>query len=247
MYFSDTLDCVDVQAGPEPVASRVALGPKPVMTEQRQGELYFQDARLSFQQWLSCATCHPDARTDGLNWDLLNDGLGNPKDTKSMLLAHETPPMMISGGRADAETAVRAAYRRIQFAIVSETKATAVDAYLKSLEPTPSPYLVDGRLSESARRGKALFESDRLGCATCHPGPLYTDLKMHDVNSRGQYDRRDTWDTPTLVECWRTGPYLHDGRYATMKQVFAEGNHGEARDKLTDAEIDDLTEFVLSL
>jgi hypothetical protein len=32
-----------------------------------------------------------------------------------------------------------------------------------------------------------------------------------------------------------------------MKQVFGEGNHGEASDKLTDAEIDDLTEFVLSL
>ena len=63
------------------MVSEIALGPKPVMTEQRKGELYFRDARLCFQQWLSCATCHPDGRTDGLNWDLLNDGLGNPKDT----------------------------------------------------------------------------------------------------------------------------------------------------------------------
>ena len=59
---------------------------------------------------------------------------------------------------------------------------------------------------------------------------------MHDVNTRGQYDRRDTWDTPTLIECWRTGPYLHDGRYTTMKEVFSQGNHGEASDKLTDVE-----------
>jgi cytochrome c peroxidase len=155
--------------------------------------------------------------------------------------------MMISGARTDAEAAVRAAFRHIQFEVVPEIKAKAVDAYLKSLKPTPSPYLVDGALSESAQRGRALFESDEVGCATCHPAPLYTDLQMHDVNTRGQIDRRDTWDTPTLVECWRTGPYLHDGRYSTIRGLFSEGNHGEASDKLTDVEIDDLTEFILSL
>ena len=45
---------------------------------------------------------------DGLNWDLLNDGIGNPKSTKTLLYSHATPPAMISGIRADAETAVRA-------------------------------------------------------------------------------------------------------------------------------------------
>ena len=27
-----------------------------------------------------------------MNWNLLNDGMGNPKNVKSMLLAHATPP-----------------------------------------------------------------------------------------------------------------------------------------------------------
>lgn len=247
MYFSDTLDCINVQAGREPLVRQVALGTKPVMTEQRKGELYFQDARLCFQQWLTCATCHPDGRTDGLNWDLLGDGLGNPKGTKSLLLAHKTPPMMISGQTADAESAVRAAYRDIQFKVIPEEKAKAVDTYLKSLRPTPSPYLVDGALSESAERGKVLFESTEVGCATCHPAPLYADLKTHDVKTRGPFDRRDTWDTPTLAECWRTGPYFHDGRYATVKDLLAKGNHGDAADKLRDSQIADLAQFVLSL
>ena len=95
--------------------------------------------------------------------------------------------------------------------------------------------------------GKALFESTEVGCATCHPTPLYTDLKMHDVKTRGPFDRRDTWDTPTLIECWRTGPYLHDGRYTTVKDVLAKGNHGDAADRLSDSQIDDLAQFVLSL
>ena len=134
----------------------------------------------------------------------------------------------LPGEPADAETAVRTAFRHNQFEAISEEKARAVDAYLRSLRPTPGPYLVDGALSESAERGRALFESTELGCATCHPMPLYTDLKMHDVTTRGSFDRRDTWDTPTLIECWRTGPYLHDGRYTTVKEVLATGNHGSA-------------------
>ena len=36
------------------------------MTEVRKGEQYFNDATLCFQKWQSCASCHPDARADGL-------------------------------------------------------------------------------------------------------------------------------------------------------------------------------------
>jgi cytochrome c peroxidase len=69
---------------------------------------------------------------------------------------------------------------------------------------------------------------------------------MHDVGSRGQFDRRDTFDTPALVECWRTAPYMHDGHYTTVKELFTEGLHGEIGD-LSPQQIDDLVEFVLSL
>ena len=73
---------------------------------------------------------------------------------------------------------------------------------------------------------------------------------MHDIGSRGKHDRRDDFDTPTLVECWRTAPYLHDGRYATMKELLTEGKHGQTEDmvdKLNDKQIADLVEYVLSL
>ena len=47
-----------------------------------------------------------------------------------------------------------------------------------------------------------------------------------------------------------TAPYLHDGRYTTIKQLLDEGRHGlrgSRRDELTDQQLDDLVEFVLSL
>jgi cytochrome c peroxidase len=105
---------------------------------------------------------------------------------------------------------------------------------------------VQGRLTPAAARGQRLFESERVACAKCHPAPLYTDLKMHDVDSRGESDERTTFDTPTLVEVWRTSPYMHDGRYTTIEQLLTEGKHGHAH-RLPADELADLVQFVLSL
>ena len=206
LYFSDNLAVVDLGPKPEKPVSWIPLGPEPQLTAQRRGQMFFHDADLCFQHWQSCASCHPDARVDGLNWDLLNDGLGNPKNNRSMLLAHKTPPSMWEGVRPTAEDAVRSGIKNIQFAVRPEEDAVAIDEYLKSLTPVPSPHLVHGQLSESAKRGKALFFSERVGCATCHPEPLYTDLKMHDVESKGQYDRRPSFDTPNFDRMLAHGP-----------------------------------------
>ena len=184
-YFSDSLAVVDLQAAMDDPAETIALGPPPQLTVRRRGELLFNDATICYQRWQSCASCHPDGRSDVLNWDLMNDGVGNPKNTKSMLLAHKTPPSMAEGVRPNAEAATRAGMEGILFNSRPEDEYAAIDEYLKSLVPVPSPYLIDGRLGPAALRGKELFESAEVGCFKCHPAPLYTDLKMHNVNSRG--------------------------------------------------------------
>lgn len=250
-YFSDSLAIVDLATKPDKLVTSLALGPKPQFTVQRRGEQLFNDARICFQHWQSCATCHPDARVDALNWDLMNDGLGTPKNNKTMVWAHRTPPSMWTGARATGEMGVRSGLTHILFAVRPDEEACAMDEYLKSLEPVPSPYLVNGQLSEAAKRGKEVFFNEEVGCGKCHPAPLYTDLLLHDVGTEGPYDHRDTFDTPALVEVWRTAPYMHDGHYLTVKEVFTKGakhskKHGNI-DKLTDQQINDLVEFVLSL
>jgi YVTN family beta-propeller protein len=248
-YFSDTLGAIDLKASKHQVKS-LSLGPKPEMDAVRRGEFYFHDATLCLQGWQSCSSCHPgDARVDGFNWDLLNDGIGNPKNTRSLLLAHKTPPAMSLGVRANAEMAVRAGIKFILFTNQPEAVAASIDEYLKSLTPVPSPYLIHGKLSEAAKRGQKLFP--QAGCADCHVPGLYTDLHPHDVGTRNQHDQdTDKFYTPTLVEVWRTAPYLHDGSAATIRDVMTTRNphdeHGETS-KLSDHEIDDLCEYVLSL
>jgi cytochrome c peroxidase len=212
--------------------------------------MLFDDATICYQSWQSCASCHPDARGDGLNWDLMNDGVGNPKSSKSMLLAHVTPPAMAQGVRETAEGAVRSGVTNILFMRRPEAEAAAIDAYLKTLEPVPSPHLVGGQLSEAAQRGRLLFESDRIGCHRCHPAPLYTDRKTHSIGKAQSRNYSNRFDTPTLVEAWRTAPYLSQGRYPTIREMLTDGRHGlrdADNEPLSEQEVCDLAEFVLSL
>ena len=250
-YFSDTIDEVNLAADPLRAKS-IALGAAPQMTTARLGEFYFNDATICFQGWQACSSCHShDARVDGLNWDNLNDGIGNPKNSKSLLQAHLTPPSMWLGVRSNANVAVRAGIRNSLFTVQPPEVAAAMDDYLKSLKPMPSPHLVRGNLSTAAQRGKRLFQRDTLACAQCHIGSLYTDMKSHDVGSVGKFDQpTNQFDTPSLIELWRSGPYLHDGRAATLREVMTslqhDGKHGDTS-QLTPRQLDDLTEFLLSL
>ena len=69
--------------------------------------------------------------------------------------------------------------------------------------------------------------------------------------TRAPYDKAaDRFDTPTLIEVWRTAPYLHDGSAVSIREVLTTRNpkdqHG-ATSNLSDSEIHDLCEYVLSL
>ena len=239
-YFADILNIVDAQTCE---IATVNLNPDREESAENKGERYFNDASHCFQNWQSCNGCHPgDARTDGMNWDLMNDGVGNSKNCKSLLFSHPTPPSMISGIRETAEWAVRAGFKFIQFFDITEEDAVCVDAYLKSLRPVPSPHLVDGELSDLAKEGRKIFE--KLNCTECHSGPYYTDLKMHRIGEDIEFEKG--WDTPTLREVWRTAPYLFDGRAATMEEVFEIHKHGIDK-KVSKKEIKALTEYVNSL
>jgi cytochrome c peroxidase len=155
------------------------------------------------------------------------------------------------GVRADASIAVRAGIRNSMFTVQPAEVAEALDDYLQSLQPIPSPRLVGGDLSPAAQRGKELFASEAVGCANCHEGPSFTDQRFHNVGTVGKTDQpQDRFDTPSLIEIWRSGPYLHDGRAVTVKEVITTFNptdrHGTTS-HLSAREIEDLAEFILSL
>jgi len=250
-FFSDTLSALDLSSD-HPEIRSIALGPAPTMSLRRRGELAWNDATLCFQGWLSCASCHSsDARVDGLNWDNLNDGMGNPKNSKSLVYSFQTPPTTALGVRENAHVSVRAGIKHALFTSQPEEVALSLDEYLSKLEPMPSPHLENGRLSPSAERGKKLFLSEAVGCTDCHEPPLHTDMKLHNVGTIDRFDKpTDRFDTPALVELWRSAPYLHDGSAATVRDVLTTrnplGKHGDV-EHLTAKELDDLCAYILSL
>ena len=248
LYFREGLCKFSWNNADAPQPVEVSLCRKHPLTSERRGEIFYHDAEVCLQQWQSCVSCHPDARSDGLNWDLLNDGIGNPKQSKSMLLSHQTPPTMATGIRPNAEVAVRAGVKYIQFGSRPECEYVDMDNYLKGLKPETSPHLVDGKLSPAAQRGRQLF-SDR-SCIICHPLPLYTDMALHSVGTGTGAEADREYDTPSLIELWRTAPYLHDGRTDSVVDLILHHNVSGVRGKTTGMsrkQVEDLAEFLLSL
>ena len=250
MYFSDSVNVIEMWDDGPGAAIPVPLQEPARPDLIRVGEMAFNDATFCYQHWQSCASCHPDVRSDGTNWDLLNDGIGNPKQSRSLLYTHKTSPVMITGVRPAAEIAVTKGFSHIQFHQVTQERDDAVNEYLKSLEPIPSPYLTkDGRLTEAARRGKAIFDG-KAGCVTCHVPPYFGDRSKHRFGLGSDDDREREFATPILIECWRTAPYMYDGRAVSIKDVITVDNknnsHGNTKD-LTDQEVEDLAEYVKSL
>ena len=132
----------------------------------------------------------------------------------------------------------------------------------KILRPVPSPHLVKGKLNALATQGQRLFKASDTGCIDCHPPPLFTDSKAHDVGTATVYrslykmsgaDSRasDRFYSPILLELWRTAPgNLHDGSAPTLREVLTtknQGDHHGHTSHLTPNEIDALVEYLLSL
>jgi YVTN family beta-propeller protein len=248
-YYSDTLSVLRLPEGD--LERTISLGPETPLTPERQGEIAFHNGRLSFQGFLSCVSCHQEEATmDGLNWDLMNDGVGNPKNAKSLIGAFETPPSMWSQAREDLAAATAAGFRFQGYMPDPEVAANTV-AYLRSLRHAPSPYRQpDGSLIPAAQRGEAIFNRADVGCAACHPAPLYTHLKMLDVGTGNGTEGQHEFDTPSLRECYRTAPYLHDGRAETFRDVLTKCNpddrHGRTS-HLSEEELNDLIEYLKAL
>lgn len=102
-------------------------------------------------------------------------------------------------------------------------------------------------LTESEERGRVIFTTDRGGCFSCHPAPLFTDNQFHNngINStfpEEQYGRYGVtfneadigkFKTSTLRNIAITGPYMHDKRFSTLEEVIEHYSSGiQASDTL---------------
>jgi len=256
------------------VTATIAVCDNPLSEAVHRGKVLFYSALQPMvgRRWISCSSCHPDGQPDGRTWQN-PEGLRNTQSLAGMAWTH---PVHWSADRdevQDFEHTIRGPLMqgrgliqgRVEPSLKEPNKGKsrmldALAAYSNSHYFTMSPYAKDG-LKEAARRGQALFRSEKTGCIKCHGGAFYTDsqpraaadLLRHDVGT-GNNDPSEKmgpkYDTPTLIGLYRTAPYLHHGRAATLEEVLTKYNpkdrHGTTS-HLSPAQIIDLAEFLRAL
>ncbi|MCB9795562.1 MAG: hypothetical protein H6741_22905 [Alphaproteobacteria bacterium] len=188
---------------------------------------------------VSCGTCHFDGRTDGLTWNLES----MPRQTPSLagVVSETAPVTWFDGVPTVADEAMITSQQRMGGDDLSRDQAHQIAAFVDWTREVDLPG--KGEASEAALRGQEIFESAEVGCAECHPAPLYTDGETHDMYGV------DGVATPSLIGVAATGPFLHSGQAPTLDIVLESARDGEMGNtgSLSDAQMADLEAFLRSL
>ena len=161
----------------------------------------------------------------------------------------------------------------------ARTLGRALAAYQKTLESGDSSYDRyargdDAAMEASARRGRLLFIG-KARCAECHSGEDFTSDRFRNIGlynaatlddrGRGEVTGNPADDgqfkVPSLRNVAVTAPYMHNGMFATLREVLDYYNdpdqvvpdaHGRDASMagplgLTAQEVDDLESFLVAL
>ncbi|MHC4698207.1 MAG: hypothetical protein ACYTFA_15850 [Planctomycetota bacterium] len=260
--LDDTVSVIDTAS--DRVVRTLIIGDPAPADILLQGERLFHSAARTFQGQFSCGSCHPDTGFDGLQYDLEPDGIGEDVlDNRNMRDVVGTGPFKWNGKNPDITTqcGTRTAKWIMRTGWLTSTQVVALATYIRSIKPVVNPYRAeDGTLTPTQRRGKELFERtvDNKGkpipqqqqCHFCHPGPKFLDGRRADVGTRGPNDNVTLFDSAHLINIFESNPYLHDGRAATLEEIWTKYNpedkHGLSSD-WTKRQLNELVEYLKSL
>jgi cytochrome c peroxidase len=162
-------------------------------------------------------------------------------------------------------SAFTAAFPGEERPVTLDNAVRAIAAYERTLISASSPfdrYVFGGEhgaLTDAQKLGMEIF-SGRAGCAACHGGINFAGPWVDREVPRTEPAFADsgtgvTVRVPTLRNVARTGPYMHDGRFASLDDVLMQyerlavesSDPRLARPALTTEELRALREFLDSL
>ncbi len=158
---------------------------------------------------------------------------------KPLALATNIPPSLAEwiDGRTypelfeDAFGSPEVTPARIAMAIATHERTlfsdrAPLDRYASAIEP----------LTAQEDRGREIYV--QANCSFCHGGPLLSDQNFHNIGVRpqvedigreivtGSVNDRAEFKTPGLRNAELRGPYMHNGRFATLEEVVEFYNRG---------------------
>ena len=156
--------------------------------------------------------------------------------------------------------------------VTDDTIVAAIATFERTVVASYAPFdkWIDGdesAISDGAKRGFMLFTGKAM-CSQCHSGWEFTDNKFHDIGTtttdigRAKIEPDNplamyAFKTPSLRDTAQRAPYMHSGKFATLKDVIDHymtgGIDRPSRSPqmtaidLDDGEVDDLIAFLGTL
>ncbi len=190
---------------------------------------------------IACASCHPEGREDGHVWSFAETGLRRTQSLAGGVL--QTAPFHWQGELQDLDSLMDEVFvARMGGMEQSPERIAALAAFIAAIPPAPRAHVSD---EDAVQRGRALFESEAVGCAECHAGARLTSPGSFDVGTGAPFE------VPSLLGLGTRAPFLHDGCAPTLAARFdpacgGADQHG-VTSGLTGAQIADLVAYLESL
>lgn len=156
---------------------------------------------------IACASCHPDGRDDDLVW---SGPHGKRRPPTLAGNAARRGPFGWGGEHGSITAHMEQTVKRLGGKGLDAEALESLAAYLRAMKPIPND--PSAALSDPlAARGKAVFESDRAACATCHG---LKDREPHDIGTGGAFV------TPALAGVGTRRSLFHDGRFDSLEALL---------------------------
>jgi YVTN family beta-propeller protein len=260
--LDDNISVIDTET--DKVVRTLVLGEPTVPDRLLLGERLFHNAGRTFQNQFACVSCHPAGGVDGLQYDLEPDGIGqNILDNRSLRDVADTGPFKWTGTNPDIATQCgsRTAKWIVRTGWLNPAEVVMLVEYIHSIPPVENPYLApDGKLTDVQRHGKKFFERTTTNhgepipvenqCHFCHSGPRFSNYEVSDIGTRSARDTKTEFDAAHLTNLFESPPYLHDGRAATLEEIWTKYNpddkHGISSD-WTKKQLNELVEYIKTM
>ena len=191
---------------------------------------------------IACASCHPEGHEDGRVWQFACEGSRRTQDLGGGISG--TEPFHWGGDLNNFPKLVDTVFvGRMSGPSLNREQTAAALSWINTI-PARTP--LRPATDPAVARGKALFDSPTVACASCHAGAALTNNQNADVHTSAAFQ------VPSLRGVSGRAPFMHDGCAPTLLSRFTDtvcggGDvHGKTS-QLTPLQLGDLVAYLESL
>jgi mono/diheme cytochrome c family protein len=194
---------------------------------------------LTTSAGIACASCHAEASDDGHVWTFQGIGPRRTQNLRGGILGSE--PFHWNGDMRDFSMLVDEVFVGRMTAPTPTPEQSVALAQWIDRQPVLHAVPVD---AAAVTRGRALFESEAVGCNKCHSGARLSNNQTADVGTGSLLQ------VPSLRAVSFRAPFMHDGCASTLSDRFSTCGGGDKHghtSQLQATQIRDLVAYLESL